>query len=330
MLTSKLEEARLRYVQERPIYESVAKAMAAEVRHEAYRKRLDCLVSSRAKEVSSFVKKALTDKRVQNPYDDVYDKAGVRVVVAHGFDIDVTLQILRELFGEPSYLADDRHEDLPEDQLRYPRIHAQMVVPEVLALSLNAGAPMSCEFQIRTEASNLWSRMSHSLLYKPEISLPKSVRRSLYRLLALIELFDSEVQRAVAAMKSDPDRELNQLVAQLERIFLAFCGADFNAHLTRDVAGLILQTLRPEVQADYCDVLAEFAKRKRLDLEATYRDYGPNSEPGRLGSYLLASQPESIAIFERLESAPRAISALWKKTDIPEDLLDQMKDLWAA
>jgi hypothetical protein len=151
----------------------------------------------------------------------------------------------------------------------------------------------------------------------------------LYRLLALVELYDSEVERAVAAMTKDPDRELNILVSQLERIFYAFCASDYDVDLTREITAVVLKAVRPDERPDYPERLGAFAAEMRRDLELAYRDYGPGSVPASLGTYILASQPESVAIFERLTNAPRALTQAWTQT-LPEQLLDDMKGVWAA
>ena len=319
-----LDEARQRYIAERPKYEKMAAHIAHRVRVGATGISMKCNVTHRAKLVSSFVKKSLSS---QDPWSEVADKAGVRIVVGHAADLDVALNLVNDLFGPPVWLADDRTLDGAEDQLRYPRLHVQ-----VKAKPLPDGTPLpdpaECEIQIRTEASDLWSRMSHSMLYKPESALPKNVRRSLYRLLALVELYDREVERAVVAMKEDPDQVLNSIVAQSESIFYTFCTASYNMDLSREIAQIILETLGAEEKNAYCSELAGFAELHRGRLERLYRDYGPNSAAGLLGTYLLVGQPESIAIFERLQNAPYAFTAAWNEHMSNEDLLNDMKDIW--
>ncbi|GIF09511.1 nucleotidyltransferase family protein [Actinoplanes siamensis] len=324
-----IELARERYARVRPSYELTAQNLVTEIRHGAISKNLDCVVEGRAKEVSSYVLKALSSKDVVDPWADVYDKIGLRIVVGHTLDLDVACDLVSELFGEPVYVTDDRRMDIPDNELRYPRLHLQVAVPPGLDASDGVEGKPTCEIQIRTEAANLWSRMSHSYLYKPSSRLPKVVRRSLYRLLALVELYDSEVERAVRAMANDRDRNLNLLVSQLERIFYAFCAADYDADLTRKVSAVVLQSVRESERAAYANKLGQFAAEMRADLENVYREYGPGSTPAALGTYLMVSQPESVAIFERLSNAPRTLSQVWKSNGIPEDLLQDMKGVWA-
>ncbi|GIM95692.1 hypothetical protein [Paractinoplanes toevensis] len=328
-MDTRIEAARSRYAKVRSSYEATAQNLVTEIRHGAIQKNLDCTVEGRAKDVSSYVLKAMSSKSVVDPWEEIYDKIGLRVVVRHTLDLDVARELVCELFGEPVHVLDDRQSDVPENQLRYPRLHLQVGVPPALDVSAGAEGKPTFEVQIRTEASHLWSRMSHLYLYKPSAKLPKVVRRSLYRLLALVELYDSEVERAVIAMEQDRDRDLNLLVSQLERIFYAFCAADYDVELTRKVSGVLLQAVRESDRASYSSRLAAFAAEMRSDLESAYREYGPGSTPASLGTYLLVSQPESVAIFERLTYAPRTLSQVWSANGVPEELLQDMKGVWA-
>ncbi|GAA3335444.1 hypothetical protein GCM10020358_03770 [Amorphoplanes nipponensis] len=324
-----IEVARVRYAKVQPSYQKTAENIATEIRHGAIGKYLDCVVEARAKDVSSYVIKLLGSKGSIDPWDGVYDKIGVRIIVRHALDLDTACDLVSDLFGKPVHVTDDRTADIPVHELRYPRLHLQVPVPPALDASKAAEGPPSCEIQIRTEASNLWSRMSHSYLYKPSFKLPKVVVRSLYRLLALVELFDSEVERAVSAMSKDPDRDVNLLVSQLERIFHAFCATQYDADLTRTISSVILKAVKEEERPHYASRLATFAQEMRPDLEQAFKEYGPGSTPANLGTYILASQPESVAIFERLTNAPRTLSQVWRNNSFPDELLEDMKGVWA-
>ncbi len=54
-----------------------------------------CRVTSRAKEIDSFVKKLI---RTPQPYDDVYDKAGVRIVPTYPDERAALHQLVQEVF----------------------------------------------------------------------------------------------------------------------------------------------------------------------------------------------------------------------------------------
>ncbi|MEJ8636282.1 hypothetical protein [Streptomyces sp. MS2.AVA.5] len=321
------EEALERYRREQPRIERAAKLTAAHIRRRAARARINCEVSSRAKDVRSFILKA-QHKQYLNPWEQITDKAGVRIVVQHQGLLDPTLNLVKDeltLVGEPE---DDRGAPGAEDRLQYPRLHVQ-----VLAWGDQVGddgRPYECEIQIRTEATDLWARMSHKLMYKPtSTAVPSDVRRSLYRLIALVELYDLEVQRGVEALADHPDiARSNQLLEEAAHIFRTFTDHEYRRDLSEEVVDVLAQAI-PD-QSHYADRLAKFAEERRGDLERAFMDYGPGSDHFlRHGRYLLASQPESLIIFERLSTAKLLLQGLWAD-ELPQSMLNDMADAWGV
>ncbi|MFI8806308.1 GTP pyrophosphokinase family protein [Micromonospora chalcea] len=320
------DEARRRYVAERPGYEELAKAVARHIQLLAIKEQLGCSVTYRAKDVSSFVKKFI-EKDLANPWSEIYDKAGVRIVVRHSGDLDKAVRLVADNLS-PLWSIDDREDERGEDLLRYPRLHFQ-VGASALPSNFGYGSDdnRSCEIQIRTAAADLWASMSHKFLYKPSAELPKHVRRSLYGLLALVEVYDREVERAVAELARLPDHLLNSVVDQAERIYYTFCATSYNLELSREIIAVILQAVDEEEQPQYGEMLADFASRERHRLTQIFQHYGPVTAVGAEGSFVLVGQPEGIAIFERLSAAPLRLSAAWN-SHLPEELLLEMKSLW--
>ncbi|WP_411575874.1 hypothetical protein [Streptomyces mutabilis] len=321
------EAAFERYQRERPAVEVAAKLTAAHLRRRAARAKITCEVSYRAKEISSFVMKA-QHKGYHDPWSQITDKAGVRIVVQHSGLLDQALDLVSRsltVVGEPE---DDRLMVGAEDRLQYPRLHVQVV-----AFGDQAGEdgkPYECEVQIRTEATDLWARMSHKLMYKADSSaVPSDVRRSLYRLIALVELYDLEVRRGVEALAQYPDVALsNRLLDEAEHLFRTFTEHEPRRDLSEEVVDVLVKTI-PD-PANYPSRLAEFAQSRRSDLERAYQDYGPASDHFlRHGRYVLASQPESLIIFERLSSAKMLLQGRWVD-ELPESMLNDMADAWGV
>ncbi|WP_405465330.1 hypothetical protein OG783_18695 [Streptomyces jietaisiensis] len=321
------DEALERFRRERPRIETAAKLTAAHIRRRAARARINCEVSFRAKEIASFVTKA-QHKQYDDPWAQITDKAGVRIVVQHSGLLDPVVALLREsltLVHEPE---DDRYVSGAEDRLQYPRLHVQ-----VMAYGdqrSDDGQPYECEIQVRTEATDLWARMSHKLMYKPATAaVPSDVRRSLYRLIALIELYDLEVQRGVEALAQYPDvAQGNQLLDEAEHLFRTFTDHEPRRDLSEDVVDVLVKTIQNP--STYAEQLAKFTEDRRADLERAYKDYGPGSEHFlRHGRYVLASQPESLIIFERLSSAKFLLQGRWID-ELPESMLDDMADAWGV
>jgi ppGpp synthetase/RelA/SpoT-type nucleotidyltranferase len=320
------DKARLRFVEERHIFEQLAEDIAHEIRILSVDAKIDCRVTHRVKDVGSFVKKAIAE-RLEDPWSEIYDKAGVRIVVHHVGDLTRAEALIRANFSVSWSSLDDPAKNDDEDRLRYPRLHFQV---KPLTPTTSADRPTynghSCEVQLRTAAGDLWSSMSHKLLYKPSSDLPKDVRRSLYGLLALVEVYDREVQRAMELIGKSPDHLLNAILDQCERIYYTFCSNSYNSMLTREVLAIVLSTLHPEQQDGYADELESFAETRREELQEIYSRYGATSEAYKNGLFVLLGQPESIAVLERLSSRPILLEHIWQDR-LPEELLEELQRL---
>ncbi|MEU9634429.1 MULTISPECIES: RelA/SpoT domain-containing protein [Streptomyces] len=322
-----MDQALERFRRERPRIETAAKLTAAYISRRATRARINCDVKFRAKEVASFVTKAQY-KQYDDPWAEITDKAGVRIVVQHSGLLDPIVALLKEsltLVHEPE---DDRYVDGREDRLQYPRLHVQVMAHG--DQRSDDGQPYECEIQVRTEATDLWARMSHKLMYKPaSTAVPSNVRRSLYRLIALIELYDLEVQRGVETLAQYPDvAQGNHLLGEAEHLFRTFTDHEPRRDLSEDVVDVLVRTIQDP--ATYAEQLAKFTEDRRSDLERAYKDYGPDSEHFLLhGRYVLASQPESLIIFERLSCAKFLLQGHWVD-ELPESMLNDMADAWGV
>lgn len=322
-MTSFVEEARLRYIRERSSYQILAKRIRLALLNTMTESHIPCSIQSRAKTVSSFVKKALT-----NPYEDVWaeitDKAGVRVIFENPGDLERGLQIAQKLFPE-STLEDERFEEGFEQKLSYPKTHLQV---RVFDSTLSPDC-MNCEIQFRTSAQDLWSRMSHALLYKPSAPSSPVVRRSLYRLLALVELYDAEVERAMIDMKSNPEFEESQLLHSAEALYHEFVASSYRLGLSQEIIPVLLEVIDVPIPA-YTKTLEEFSNNNRVKLAEFFRDYGPESASGMAGQNILATQPECIVIFELVSRKPEALRARWEEELLPEDWLSELCGSWGV
>lgn len=134
--------------------------------------------------------------------DELQDLAGLRVVLQFHRDvekvchlIDNTLDVIRRY---------DTSERLKDDQFGYASIHfivqlpkAWLTVPTMATL-----AGVRAEIQVRTLAQHIWAAASHTFQYKSEQSVPHALRRTIYRVSALLETVDLELERLVADRES--------------------------------------------------------------------------------------------------------------------------------
>lgn len=326
---SVVNDAFQRYQAERPRIEKAAQLTAALLRRRTARERITCEVTYRAKELGSFITKAYK-KPYADPWNDITDKAGVRIIVQHKGLLDRALQVVQTNLTPVEAVQDYRDEDDVKGKytLQYPRLHAQVLAAG--DLTDDDGKPYECEIQIRTDATDLWARMSHRLLYKAGATdVPRDVSRSLYRLIALVELYDLEVERGVDALAQHPDFTLsNRLLTEAEFLYRTFTDHEYRRDLSEDIVDVLLETI--EHETDYPNKLAQFAEQHRQQLAEAYRDYGPTSEHFLThGRYILASQPESLIIFERLSTAKMLLRGIWED-QLSETMLSDMAEIWSV
>src|SRR6266508_2606856 len=100
--STNLEALRQRWITERPIYEQLAGHVRDTINQQARHRGIYCVVESRAKEVSSFLKKVLR-KDYESPYDAIGDKAGVRITVMYPDAVSDAERLVRDLFHIRKY-----------------------------------------------------------------------------------------------------------------------------------------------------------------------------------------------------------------------------------
>ncbi|MFD3442775.1 hypothetical protein ACFWU3_35400 [Streptomyces sp. NPDC058685] len=324
-MTLTIAQAVQRFKEERELLEQSAKATADHIARAAARKELACTVTSRAKEVESFEKK-IARKGYTDPWEQITDKVGVRVVVQHSGLLDPLREVITGCL-EIIKVEDDRNNN-DVARLRYPRLHIQAVMAG--GETDPDGTPYECEIQLRTEAVDLWSRMSHKFLYKPGVAPPADVSRSLYRLIALVELYDLEVERGAEAMSKHPELVRGSHLLDLaEQIYQTFTDHPFSRELSYEVVDVLADAVDDETS--YGEQLAAFTENYRDRLEQLYADYGPRGFHSREhGRYLLASQPESLIIFERLAKARFALSEAWQESELSEAWLNDLAEAWGT
>ncbi|MFE9859207.1 hypothetical protein [Streptomyces sp. NPDC005780] len=326
---SAVNDAFHRYQAELPNIRKAAQLTAALLRRKTARAHITCEVTHRAKEMGSFVTKAY-HKGYADPWARITDKAGVRITVQHYGFLDQALETVKNNLTLVEDPQDYRERDDVEGQysLQYPRLHVQALAAGDLRDT--DGQPYQCEIQIRTEATDLWARMSHRLLYKTGATeVPRDVSRSLYRLIALVELYDLEVERGVDVLAQHPDfTRTNRLLDEAEFLYRTFTEHEYRRDLSEDVIDVLIETV--EHEPDYANKLAQFAEQHRQQLEEAYREYGPTSELFLThGRYVLASQPESLIIFERLSTAKMLLRGVWDD-ELPKTMLSDMAEIWSV
>jgi len=224
-----LEAVREQWLAEQPVYEDFGKRVKSILEAEVRRKGITCVVHERIKEVSSFLKKTLR-KNYDNPYEEVHDKVGVRVICTYKDSLQQLEEIVKTSFIVHKY--ENKTLGLEYDQLGYLGIHFEVSLPETALESDDKHKGLICEIQLHTRSQNLWADISHELSYKPSQHPPVEIKRAIYRLIALVEIFDEEVSQARKAILSLPGFQEAHMLEELEKQFYRFTAKPYDRELS--------------------------------------------------------------------------------------------------
>jgi ppGpp synthetase/RelA/SpoT-type nucleotidyltranferase len=311
------------YEAERPRFEALAKRIEAALDRDLGAAGVYCEVSSRAKEVRSFVKKALREDYA-DPLSEIGDKAGVRVIVPYLEDV----ARVETVVGALCHVADreQKLEALAYDQLGYLGVHLDLHPRlELLAGQADLGPDhpelehLHAELQIHSKAQSAWAVISHDLLYKPPVESPEQAKRAITRLVALVELFDGEVDRLRKLIASDPDYAEMTVAAELDDYLLRFTSRSPDRKLSLLSVPFLVHLYEcptAEVISTHIDPYLDANRQKLEDIYAAYAD-DETANP-------LLSQPEAFLIFERLENDRDRLRETWPADDLDFELLEGM------
>lgn len=210
-------------------------------------------------------------RKVMTPtvIQDVRDLVGLRLILQFRRDIDTVDSALADHFVIVD--REDTGGRLNEDQFGYSSVHILIATPESwLAIpTMQMFHGLVAEVQVRTTAQHIWAGASHVLQYKQEQSVPVQLRRSIYRVSALLETVDLELERLLA--------ERQQYIAELGQGPIAN-----NLGLDVDLLQQVLDSLLPARNKSGDEDYAEMLRMLRQDgadhvgdVEQLIRSYGP-------------------------------------------------------
>ena len=160
------------------------------------------------------------------------DLVGIRLINPFKRGIDNCIQLVKKNFTIT--YEKDTATRLDESQFGYQSYHFVIKLPENWkhTPTLQGLDEYSAEVQIRTTAQHIWAVASQELQYKKEKSVPPALRRSVYRVSALLETVDLEFERVLSEREQYkkgfsseiPERVLN--VDLLKRILDQYLPTD--------------------------------------------------------------------------------------------------------
>ena len=308
-----------KYEQEKHIYQGLAEYVKGYLSKKTRQHKLICTIEARAKEVDSLVKKAYVKNYT---YEQIKDKAGVRLIATFSENISALEKMILNSFDVIKH--DQKQDNLKPNELGYIGIHFEV------RLSKNFTEPipeqydgMICEIQLHTQAQNLWSTVSHKLLYKPNEPPSEEIQTNIYHLSALAGIFDNvvkNVRKEIFSSSLDA-----QILSILEKNFYRFrANQSFNRELSLEIVKKLKNLLSVEEKSGYEALLNEFVIQNKDKLEDTLEYF---KEEKRFG--FLLSQPETLLILERLEKDKFALRNAWSDI-LPLQILQDLASAWGS
>jgi len=312
-----------RYVSEQDRYRQLAGRVVADFRAILDDAKISGSVSGREKDIRSFQKKLFL-KNYDDPWGQLTDKAGVRVVFQEPRDVDVVTGLVQKHYGECVLAVEDKRQVMDPKELGYSGVHIRL-----LAYSdLGTRETLECEVQLRTAAQDSWSVVSHRLLYKPVLELPPKLQHAAYRLVALVELFDEEVQRILDYQRTQPGMEVVDLIDIAEGHYLQVANSPSNREFSALILAAIPDAFSANERANYAALLEAYVESERQSLIRFFEDYGPHSQGANIADYILVGQAESLILLERLSARPHLLTAAWKASGLPDSFLTALADAY--
>jgi len=316
-----LEALRKQWQSDRPKYEALCARVTSILRTATQARAVDCEITSRTKETDSLLKKALR-KDYADPYHDIRDKGGVRVICTYRDSLAALAEIVKDSFEVSD--EEDKAAGLEYDALGYPGIHFEVRLRSTRDGESEEILELPCEIQLLTRAQSLWADISHELAYKPTQTPPFEVKRAIYLQSALVEIFDNQMTEARKVMLSLPGGQEMRMLDELDKHFYQFTSAKYD----RELSLMILDGLRPMFSNEEIDafgpVLESFVERRKDDLQHLFEEYASDDRRSPL-----LFQPESIVILMCLERDVFRLKDTWGQF-MPLDLLQGLADAWGV
>jgi len=150
-------------------------------------------ISSRAKEVESFQRKASREK-YKDPLVEITDMAGVRVITYIQSDAVKVANLVKKAFAVIPKHSVDKSVELGTDRVGYRSIHLVATLGKTREqLPENKIFRHACfEIQVKTILQHAWAEFEHDRNYKFAGVLPEDIRRRFYILAGNLESVDRE------------------------------------------------------------------------------------------------------------------------------------------
>ena len=319
MNDSDFEAIRTKWQEETPLYERLCQKVDAILTTKTKYIYPKPTVSSRTKETNSLLKK-IKSKNYADPYENVKDKAGARIVCTYVDTLDRIKTIINNHF---IVLREERKADeFGIAGIGYQGIHFDVTLHPSTNKGLKELNDLKCEIQLITRAQALWADISHELNYKSATSPPDEVIRTLNLQGALLENFDTQMSAIRRQVYSIPGMSIVNMLQELEKHLREFTSREYNEELSRYIVEG-LEQLNSNLHEGHVAALDDFVRANMDRLEVIYETYADDERD------FLVFQPETLLVFMWMERDIFELTFAWDRI-MPHNRLRELCDVWGV
>jgi putative GTP pyrophosphokinase len=165
-------------------------------------------IDARVKELGKVIGK-VERKHYHDPFSEMHDLVGLRVVCLFLNDIEKIATVIREEFdvvGEENKIDDE------SDNFGYMALHFDVRLPRTFSgARYDDLREFVFEIQVRTLLMDAWANVSHYLDYKRESSIPSGLRRDFVALSGLFYVADQHFEMFMRSSRESQRRAESDL-----------------------------------------------------------------------------------------------------------------------
>ena len=306
------------WLEERPKYELLCKHVEGILDKAIRKEGIVCHIYSRTKEPSSLLKKVLR-KDYSEPYEEIRDKAGVRVVCTYRETLPELESIIRKCFRVCHY--EDKSLGLGYDRLGYLGIHFEVKCQEHTEGVPEEILDLVCEIQLLTRGQSLWADVSHEFAYKAAQEPPDAIKRAIHLQEALVELFDIQASRIRDELLHSEGFQESRILQSLDKHYVRLTATPYDRELSLSIIEKLL-VLFSEQERERLDLLLEqFITDKLSTIKLVFEQYPKDDDRS-----LLLFQPECLLIYMCMTRNMFELKRIWAQF-APLGLLRNLADI---
>jgi len=298
-----------RYEEESAALEAALAAQKEWLREHAIEIDPSAQVSGRVKSLESIIGKAYRKAGEVRSWESFGDLVALKAIFPTQRGVE---QFTRWMLAQGPYLPSlDRKEGKPHE-LKYTSMQFDLVSPDRVD---SRGNNLKFEVQVRSAAVDAWYVVDHRLQYKGLVELPANLQRKLYRLIALTELFDDEVESVLTGQEELPSYASARLYKLLSSQMQVLRGGEQRVERAEGLFELLIEAYAGEEMPSLADTVARLVESKGDSLRILLQQHSPGSEEYVQSRDWIYSEPEALLIAERALHKPELLRARIQYSD---------------